>query len=459
MSLRARLLISLLIGVTLTLVAGGTALYFLTADRMSTEFRAALATQARALAALVVVDHGQIELEVPAKSGALRFDYRIVDADGAVVAEDGSFQWDGAQPPLPPPGDFAWAHVELPEDRDGLAVIHGFRPHLEDAEAAESPPTPTTAPVWITLVQSTETLDRNIATVGSAMAGLGLYVLVTTMVIVWLVVRASLRPLDRYIAAIEDLEPDALELAPPPTGTPSELRPAYDALGSALDRVRNTIERERRFTDAAAHELRTPIAELRTTLDVAKRWPEGERIDRSLARADEVLVRMTDLIETLLQLSRPSSDLAAHNADLDSVAKIVQEECDRASARAATTGIMIAVSMTNDWRCSRYGGQIIIRNLLENAIDYTPKGGRIDIQVHGNSLRIANGPVELDQESISRLFEPFWRADAARSERNHHGLGLAIVRHTAAGCGLTCRADLDGDTLVLTLSPADVSQG
>jgi signal transduction histidine kinase len=458
MSIRARLLVTLLAGVSLALAAGGMGLYLFTASRLNAEFRAALLGQAKTLASTVVIDHGEVEIEAStAKSQSAPMIYRIVESDGSELAGAGTFEWEDGPPALPGTDSFVWAEVELPGDEDGLAVIYGFHPAIEtDGGVSAGADDRTSRVVWITAVRSTRSLEGSIAILGSAITGFGVLLLGTTAILVWIGVRAGLRPLDRYVESIESLDPATLEWPAPPPGTPDELRPAYEALAEAVERVSDAMERERRFTDAAAHELRTPVSELRTLLDVANRWPEPERIARSLTRAGDVLANMTNLIESLLILSRAGSNTSERESDQESMRKIVADEHERLCARAESNGVSVTVGHDADWQCPRMSGQIIVRNLLENAIEYTPRNGSVDIHISQRALRISNGPVSLTIQQAEQMFEPFWRADDSRTDRRHHGLGLTIVRHAAAASGLTCRAEVEGDTLTITVEAEKV---
>lgn len=461
MSIRTRLLVALLTGVSLALATGGISLYLFTASRLKAEFRAALLGQARTLASTVVIDHGEIEIEAStASSPSFPMIYRVVDGNGSELARAGAFEWEDRQPASPDADSFAWAEVELPGDEDGLAVIYGFHPALETDGGVHAGAVDGTAGiVWITAIRSTESLEGSIAILGSAIAGFGVLVLATTALLVWIGVRAGLRPLDLYVESIESLDPATLDWPATPPSTPSELRPAYAALSRAVERVSDAMGRERRFTDAAAHELRTPVSELRTMFDVASRWPEPERITRSLSRADSVLANMTDLIESLLILSRAGSVTQGRFSDLESMQTIVADEHDRLRSEAELIGVAVAVRHDSDWRCPRLSGQIIVRNLLQNAIEYTQSDGRVDIQIDLDTLRISNGPVSLTDEQVAQMFEPFWRADDSRADRRHHGLGLAIVRHAAAASGLACRAEVEGETLTITVKAEESRRG
>lgn len=458
MSIRARLLVALLTGISLALAAGGISLYLFTASRLNAEFRASLLGQARALASTVMIDHGNVEIEAStAASPSFPLIYRLVDSNGSELARGGTFEWEDSPPPSPGPDSFSWAEVELPGDEDGLAVTYGFHPAIEmDGGALSGADDRADQMAWITAIRSTASLERSIAIVGSAITGFGVLVLATTALLVWVGVRAGLRPLDRYVESIESLDPATLDWPATPRGTPSELRPAYAALSRAVERVSAAMERERRFTDAAAHELRTPVSELRTMLDVANRWPEPERVARSLSRANGVLANMTDLIETLLILSRAGSEPSGWESDRESIRTIVADEYDRLRAKADSNGVSTTVRHDADWRCPRLSGQIIVRNLLENAIEYTPRNGSVAIQIDHHALRVSNRPVSLTTEQAEQMFEPFWRGDDAHTDRRHHGLGLAIVRHAAAASGLSCQAEVEGDTLTITVGDEEL---
>ena len=102
---------------------------------------------------------------------------------------------------------------------------------------------------------------------------------------------------------------------------------------------------------------------------------------------------------------------------------------------------------------------IIVRNLIDNAVRYTPRHGSIAIRDGAGSngsaaLIVENGPVQLDEDELSHLFVPFWQAERSRSDRRHVGLGLAVVQRMAMAIGLQVSAELSGDLLQIRLSEA-----
>ena len=103
--------------------------------------------------------------------------------------------------------------------------------------------------------------------------------------------------------------------------------------------------------------------------------------------------------------------------------------------------------------------EIMVRNLIDNAVRYTPSDGSVTIRNEcgadgAASLIVENDPVDLDEDDLPRLFEPFWRAEGSRSDREHVGLGMAVVHQVASAIGLRVDAGLTGDRLQIRVSPA-----
>lgn len=193
------------------------------------------------------------------------------------------------------------------------------------------------------------------------------------------------------------------------------------------------MERERRFTDAAAHELRTPIAELRTISDVADRWPEPERLRRSVTEARAIADEMEALLESLLAVARGGKAYESQPAESVMVLPLARSIAESKLEQFRRRGVSCALDGEDDahWHGPRGAILAILRNLIENAAEYTPDGGSVRISATTNdgstSFAIENGPMSLQPDQAVHIFEPFWRADTARSDREHRGLGLSIV--------------------------------
>jgi two-component system sensor histidine kinase QseC len=257
----------------------------------------------------------------------------------------------------------------------------------------------------------------------------------------WWAVRRGVRPLrvlGSTLAARRagDLQPVRLAEAP------SEMQPMLAALNTLFERIAGMVELERRFTGDAAHELRTPIAAIRTQAQVALgASDEAQRrhaLEATLAGCD----RATRLVEQLLTLSRLEAEGIAHGqVDLAQLVRRVAAELAPASLHKqqvleldAAPGCVVAGDETLL--------AVLARNLLDNAIRYAPVGARIEARVESGAegvvLTVEDSGTGLAPEHLARLGERFFRVtgtDAAGS-----GLGWSILRRIAAAHGAALHA-------------------
>lgn len=456
----------LLVGLLTVLPLGGGGVYSLVRTHLLADLDASLEARARSLAALVYMEHGEVELEfdegIGASIGAL---FRLNGPDGAVLACSPALanRSPGELPATPAAaGRVTWADVELPGDDDGRAVSLAFMPHDEEAAAVASPALAAGAAPFIVMVAaSREPTDQALATVLGALGLVGAALIAATVSLVWLGVRVGLAPLDRLSARLRMIDPARSGGGVDASAAPAELRPVCDELNRLLARVEAAIARERRFTDAAAHELRTPLAELRAAAEVATRWSDADRPVQALRESIAIAGEMEQLVESLLLVSRGDA-IAVDEAPELPIAPIV-EKCLAGIAEAASSrSLTVDASLAPDarWRIPEHAAETIIRNLLDNAAQYTHTEGTILVDLtrmpgSGARLTIDNAPVDLTPAQIPYLVEPFWRADPARSHRAHRGIGLTIASHFAQLAGLALEISLQpGATLRVTLADA-----
>jgi signal transduction histidine kinase len=205
-----------------------------------------------------------------------------------------------------------------------------------------------------------------------------------------------------------------------------------------LDAVR------RDFVANASHELKTPVASIRAAAETLRDGaiddpPAAHRFTEQLERE---ALRLSRIVSDLLDLSRleSGSDLGEH-VRLDAV---VTEELHRMQDEAVAAGVTL--TMHADGVASIEGSArdlaLLARNLIDNAIRYTPVGGSVTVEIvagdEGVLLRVADTGLGIPQRDLPRIFERFYRVDRARSrETGGTGLGLAIVRHVAENHGGT----------------------
>ena len=262
----------------------------------------------------------------------------------------------------------------------------------------------------------------------------------------WWAVRRGVAPLRRLDEQLAARRPDALQ----PVvldHAPSEMVPMLDALNALFGRIGTLMASERRFTADAAHELRTPIAAIRAQAQVALAEPDAALRRHALRATIEGCDRATRLVEQLLMLSRleAGTATAAGVVDLGALARrVVGELAPAALARGqqlgldAVDGARIAADETLL--------AVLLRNLVDNALRYSPDGARIEVRVgvDGDRVRLQvddSGP-GLPEADRRRLGERFFRV--LGSGRSGSGLGWSIVQRIAAVQGARVAVSASG---------------
>jgi two-component system sensor histidine kinase QseC len=276
----------------------------------------------------------------------------------------------------------------------------------------------------------------------------------------WWNVRTGLQPLQRLRQAL--LMRDTQTLAPVSLSeTPQEVQPMLDALNDLLQRLAQRMETERRFTADAAHELRTPIAAIRAQAQVALTSAADDRV-RQQALQDTLMGcdRASRVVEQLLTLARVEGphDVAADSFRLDQLVQHIMADLTPEALRRNQQLELIAPEVLHVTGQSMLW-QILLRNLVDNALRYSPAGATVRIQAHS----LADGRMEVVVEDSgpgmspadrARLGERFFRVLGTAASGS--GLGWSIVRHIAVlqhiDVALTASTDLGGLCVTLHYS-------
>ncbi|MFN0106713.1 MAG: sensor histidine kinase [Bryobacteraceae bacterium] len=245
--------------------------------------------------------------------------------------------------------------------------------------------------------------------------------------------RRALVPVDRISAAARSIGERNLSKRLPVPATDDELERLSLTLNQMLDRIEGAFRRVTQFTADASHELRTPIALIRTTSELALRKirPEAD-YRRALDEILDESVRTTDLLENLLTLARADAGKAAlDRAPLDLAALLaeVTAQCGKL-ARQKGVSLHFAPSLQP---ISTEGDRGSLRRLflilLDNAVKYTPPGGSIQITLTGPQVDIRDSGIGINREDLPHIFERFYRADKSRSRvSGGAGLGLSLAK-------------------------------
>jgi two-component system sensor histidine kinase QseC len=257
----------------------------------------------------------------------------------------------------------------------------------------------------------------------------------------WWAVHRGMAPLRGLGRALAERQPQALQ----PVvieGAPSEMAPMLDALNGLLERIARLMESERRFTADAAHELRTPIAAIRAQAQVALgEADDGLRrhaLQATLAGCD----RATRLVEQLLVLSRLEAVAAPVPAPLElgALARGVVAELAPFAIRKRQA-IEVEAPGSYEVRGDATLLAVLVRNLVDNAIRYSPPGARVRIALAGDGPRVRltiedSGPA-MSEQDMQRTGERFFRVMGSGEDGS--GLGWSIVRRIAAAHRLGIR--------------------
>jgi signal transduction histidine kinase len=270
----------------------------------------------------------------------------------------------------------------------------------------------------------------------------GLLMPVLALLIGWIVNR-SLSPLNELAVRLRHREPMATEPVAA-EGVPGEVTPLVDALNDLLRRLATALEHERAFIADAAHELRTPLTALRLQLDALSSAAESPDRQRAMTRLDLGVSRATRLVEQLLAMARLEhrDAPAAERVELEPVAReVIEELLPLADRKRIDLGVEAApgLAVTGD----RQALAVLLRNLVDNALRYTPEDGRVDVRIarvtgdpaYSIVLEVSDTGPGIPDEERERVFDRFYRVPGTGAPGS--GIGLALVRMIAERHGAT----------------------
>ncbi|QYD68129.1 HAMP domain-containing histidine kinase [Paraburkholderia edwinii] len=221
---------------------------------------------------------------------------------------------------------------------------------------------------------------------------------------------------------------------------PDEVRPFADSINRMIGRLQVGIDGEKRFIADAAHELRTPIAALQLRIDNLENAPDTNARGERLRELREAIVRTATMIRQLLELARADAqpDPGAASDSVD-VRQMVQALVADLLPVADSRSIDLGVKRFEAAHVKAHAGELrmAVRNLVENALRYTPASGSVDIDVFedqaGAIVRVTDTGPGIPEDALGRVFDRFFRLNAETVEGS--GLGLSIVKSVVAKHG------------------------
>jgi two-component system, OmpR family, sensor kinase len=263
------------------------------------------------------------------------------------------------------------------------------------------------------------------------------------MMVGWLISR-SLAPVERMRRQVATRPAD--DLSPlPAAGLPEEVLPLVDELNLLFGRVRVALAAHQQFVADAAHELRSPLTALKLQAQALRRAPDDASRQAAIARLNDGIERTIQLVSQLLALAREEGERAPaaqwQRMELRDLARqAVADVLPQAQARRIDIGLVTADAV---WvRGQPEALHILLRNLLDNAVKYSPEGGQVDVALSDGAqptLTVEDSGPGIPEAERERVFDRFYRV--AGAEGAGSGLGLAIVKTIAARHGATVRLD------------------
>jgi two-component system sensor histidine kinase QseC len=366
-------------------------------------------------------------------------------------------------------GNPAYYDGHLPGGKPGHFIAWRFLPHHEPEhhepdEMPQGTPRPE-EPLLLVLGHSREGLDSTLRTLRTTVMVSVLALLGATLILVRLGLERGLAPLGELVIRLRGIDASRLDARADPEEAPAELRPFVEQLNALLGRLGDSFERERAFSANLAHELRTPISELRVLSEVALQDPTDLEVVKPLLEdARATAVQMGRIVDDLLQLARLEStrlspDGTGTPPQPALLADLLLAAWRPVHAEAEKRGIEISLSGLDDVQVVADSSMLglALANLLANAVRHGEGGNPVLCAAaqgaQGVELWIENRTRDLNAAALPHLFHRFWRKDAARSGGDNAGLGLPLVAAVCAQLGLSYRATLaEGSLFRITLS-------
>jgi signal transduction histidine kinase len=423
-SLARRMMLALLVAFALAWVVLLAFEYLQEGIPSAVDGKLAAAARGLALDLSDVTDTAEARATVAVLERTINRSYRAMGMPAVLVVQLRDSQGRNVQGDAPWSDTLAAAPVGSSQWRlPGRPTLHAYR---------------SVGPHWTVTVAQTEVPRAWV--LKSLGAELMLYMMIAlpcVMLPLWLAVSQGLRPLRRLSHAVaardsEDMSATGLVVHH------RELRPLVGAIDGLLTRLRAKVERERAFVHDAAHELRTPMAVISAQAHALAQAPDGQRRREAEERLDESLARAARLIDQLLALAQLDDSPPAHSERVDA-ALLAQQELAQLAPRAIADGLELDLDAPESLKVAvePLALRTILRNLVGNALQYVPRGGRVQVSLaawhDGLRLVVVDDGPGIALEDRERVFERFVRGSACDVPGS--GLGLAIVRQAARRAG------------------------
>jgi two-component system sensor histidine kinase QseC len=475
-SIQRRLTLYIIVGTAVVLMGTGMTIDYLLHNQLEREFDRNLLSKAMTLVALTEQDDEQVEFDF---SYEFMPEYDIREkpeyfelwlADGTVIERSRSLGDTHLPRKTEGLGKPRFAELILPDGRSGRIVRLTFLPAKDEDEEDDeenekqqdttrqegsenrSPEASTSGVrLEIALAKGRDDLDHLITNMRTTLFVAFLSLMVALGLLARVSVNRGLRPLKKIAKDVQGLDASRLHMRLSDVTASEELAPITNQLNHLLERLEDAFQREKRFSGNVAHELRTPIAELRTMAEVGKQWPaDREMVKRFFGDLVDLANDMERTVNNLMMLSQ--LDAGTQRVELESInlSRLIDKIWKRLVPEADRKEVRLDNRVRDDLEVHSDGDKLrlILINLLSNAVSYSPDHSVIVVEAKetetGARLAVSNPTVDLAEQDLPMMFERFWRKDEARTGGRHAGLGLSLVQALADILSLKISPELDG---------------
>lgn len=439
-SLRGRLIVGVLLIVPPILIAGGMLLDYLIGAAMYEQFDRALLAKAKSLALLVEQDEEGVDFELkdvrlpefePGRDAEY---FQITLSDGATLAQSRSCEGEAfgrlGEKPATPILDIALG--------DGTIVRRALLATraAQDEEFAKTGAAP--IDVWVAVARPIAPLNITRQRIRLTLASVGGAVLLAIIALLSAGVSRATRPLSALSREIVGIASESLSTRLAIDNLPSEIAPVVAHLNDLLTRLESAFNRERSFTSDAAHELRTPLAGIRATVEVALlRERSPSELREALQSTQAIVADLQELLESLLMLARADAGAVGLNVASVDIRALLRTSWNELASRAAERAIVAEWHLEGETRASTDAALLrcVLRNVLRNAVQHADGDSKVLI---GSSHLRAAGRITIDIENccrdlnadhVAHVFDRFWRREQAHgTAADRYGIGLPLAR-------------------------------
>lgn len=433
LNFRTRLILIHLTIIVVVLAGSGFGAYWMLSRAAHHQLDASLLALAETEAAMIRTSKEQpIRIhEAPAGStqqlSFVRIDRleQIVDADGQVLVRSANL----GSTRLPTPQALL---VRLAAGETVFETLSKFGD--EPVRMVSMPINGAGAPIIVQVAGSLDDVRKVLNSASLLFIAMTLGLLVAVGTVGASLTRKVFKTIDNIVRQAHRIDESNLSERLPHPGTRDEIGKLVDTLNEMLDRIERSFEVQRRFTADASHELRSPLSRLRTELEITLRRPrDATEYLETLGSCVGEVERLTVIVEELLTLARLDAGLERNSTDIVPLNLIIEEMVERMQPVACKRGVWIILepSAPVTVKIPRGSIDLVLTNLLDNAVKFTPRGGFVTVCLAADRSEAIisvsdTGPgIKLDEQS--KLFERFYRGSVARTnDVSGVGLGLAL---------------------------------